>query len=76
MGFIIYFFLTVTEYNKSSLAFFPGMGSGTSHKSGMQGFGYSPVKQGTGESEKPAHTHTVHTQHRNPNQGRILYTFL
>ncbi|XP_039992093.1 AP-4 complex accessory subunit tepsin isoform X3 [Xiphias gladius] len=26
-----------------------GMGSATSHKSGMQGFGYSPGKQGTGE---------------------------
>ncbi|XP_034563301.1 AP-4 complex accessory subunit tepsin isoform X2 [Notolabrus celidotus] len=25
-----------------------GMGSGTSHRSGMQGFGYSPRKQGTG----------------------------
>ncbi|XP_010734627.3 AP-4 complex accessory subunit Tepsin isoform X2 [Larimichthys crocea] len=25
-----------------------GMGSGTSHRSGMQGFGYSPGKQGTG----------------------------
>lgn len=60
MGYIV-FFVTVTEYNKSFLAFFPGMGSGTSHKSGMQGFGYSPVKQGTGESEKPAHTQHTHS---------------
>ncbi|KAM9336616.1 AP-4 complex accessory subunit tepsin [Symphorus nematophorus] len=28
-----------------------GMGSGTSHRSGMQGFGYSPGKQGTGGSD-------------------------
>ncbi|XP_076616972.1 AP-4 complex accessory subunit tepsin [Chaetodon auriga] len=28
-----------------------GMGSGSSHRSGMQGFGYSPGKQGTGGSD-------------------------
>ncbi|XP_044035701.1 AP-4 complex accessory subunit Tepsin [Siniperca chuatsi] len=28
-----------------------GMGSGTSHRSGMQGFGYSPGKQGTAGSD-------------------------
>lgn len=28
-----------------------GMGSGTSHRSGMQGFGYSPGKQGAGGSD-------------------------
>ncbi|KAM8730285.1 AP-4 complex accessory subunit tepsin [Acanthopagrus schlegelii] len=28
-----------------------GMGSGTSHRSGMQGFGYSPGKQGTASSD-------------------------
>lgn len=55
------FFVTVTGYNRSFLAFFPGMGSGLSHRSGMQGFGYSPAKQGTGESEKPAHK-----RHTNP----------
>lgn len=32
------------------------MGSGTCRRSGMQGFGYSPEKQGTGESDKPGRT--------------------
>lgn len=30
------------------------MGSATSHRSGMQGFGYSPRKQGTGEGSRAA----------------------
>ncbi|XP_041818003.1 AP-4 complex accessory subunit tepsin [Chelmon rostratus] len=42
---------TISTKSVSPLELAPptmGMGSGTSHRSGMQGFGYSPGKQGTG----------------------------
>jgi len=32
-----------------NMSLFPGMGSATTHRSGMQGFGYSPGKQATGK---------------------------
>lgn len=50
--------LTFKKKNGCSSLFPPGMGSGTTHRSGMQGFGYSPGMQRTGESPKLMETHT------------------
>lgn len=51
-------------YNMSIVPFSSGMGSGTSHRSGMQGFGYSPGKQGTGESRSYDHLICTYTAHK------------
>lgn len=52
---VLYLIYNIIEKISVYKVFFylPGMGSGTSRRSGMQGFGYSPEKQGTGESDKP-----------------------
>lgn len=55
--------------------FSSGMGSGTSHRSGMQGFGYSPGKQGTGESRSYDHLTCKYTAHKS-NSCSCLYLCL